>query len=162
MNARHRVGGAILVVLLWTWAAPPATAQGVGAIGGTIADTSGAVLPGVTVSLSNPRGTIGGNQAAVTDERGTFQFIRLVPGSYNVKAELTGFRPAIQGNVVVSADVTSRVDLKLEIGALSEDVVVTGGAPLLVIAKISQVMRRCAVHAACRGEFSRRLHFLLC
>ena len=119
------------MVLLWTCAAPPATAQGVGAIGGTIADTSGAVLPGVTVSLSNPRGTIGGSQAAVTDERGTFQFIRLVPGSYNVKAELTGFRPAIQGNVVVSADVTSRVDLKLEIGALSEDVVVTGGAPLL-------------------------------
>src|SRR5437868_2837408 len=109
----------------------PASAQGVGAIGGTISDASGAVLPGVTVTLSNPRGTIGGNQEAVTDPRGAFQFIRLVPGTYTVKAELEGLRTAAQENIVVNADVTARVDLKLEIGTLQEGITVKGEPPLL-------------------------------
>src|SRR5947207_8343207 len=73
------------VVLLSLCVSPLASAQGVGAIGGTVLDTSGAVLPGVNVSLLNP-GLIGGTQTTVTDERGTFLFTRLVPGRYNVKA----------------------------------------------------------------------------
>jgi len=105
-------------------------AQGVGAIGGTIVDASGAVLPGVTVTLSNP-GTIGGNQETVTDARGTYQFTRLVPGRYSVKAVLAGFRPTAQENVLVNADATARVDLKLEVGQLEEGIVVKGEAPLL-------------------------------
>ena len=91
-------------------------AQGsVGAIGGIAIDLSGAVLPGVTVILSNP-GTIGGNQTTVTDARGAYQFTRLVPGTYAVRATLPGFRTALQQNVVVNSDVTARVDVKLEIG----------------------------------------------
>ena len=65
-----------------------------------------------------PGASIGGNQEAVTDARGTFQFIRLVPGVYTVKADLAGFRSAVQENIVVNADATARVDLKLEIGTL--------------------------------------------
>ncbi len=57
------------------------------AIGGTVSDTSGAALPGVSVSLSNP-GVIGGDRSTVTDERGAYQFTRLVPGSYSVRAAL--------------------------------------------------------------------------
>ena len=87
MSART-CAGACAAVLMWACSVMPASAQGVGAIGGTVADTSGAVLPGVTVTLSNPAGTIGANQTATTDERGTFQFIRLVPGSYRVRAEI--------------------------------------------------------------------------
>jgi Carboxypeptidase regulatory-like domain len=131
MRAQDLVGRAMCAALLLAFAARPATAQGVGAIGGTITDSSGAVLPGVTVSLSNPRGSIGGNQTGVTDERGAFQFIRLVPGTYIVKAELAGFQSAVQENIFVSADVTSRVDLKLEVGAISENIIVQGGSPLL-------------------------------
>src|SRR5439155_19632260 len=78
MSARDFVRS-IVVLSFWTCSTLPAMAQGVGAIGGTISDPSGAVLPGVTVTLSNPRGTIGGNQETVTDARGAFQFIRLVP-----------------------------------------------------------------------------------
>ena len=58
-----------LAATLVLLASSSALAQGVGAIGGTVVDASGAVLPGVTVTLSNP-GTIGGNQEVVTDERG--------------------------------------------------------------------------------------------
>jgi hypothetical protein len=120
-----------VAVLLSIGVALPASAQGVGAIGGAIADSSGAMLPGVTVTLSSPAGTIGANQTVTTDERGVYQFIRLVPGSYRVGAELAGFRPAAQENVRVTADTTTRVDLQLQIGALEEGIVVTGAAPLL-------------------------------
>src|SRR5213592_3962294 len=122
------------VVVVFAWGACstlPLFAQGVGAIGGTITDSSGAVLPGASVTLSNPRGSIGGSQEAVADARGAFQFIRLVPGTYTVKAELGGFRSATQENIVVNADATARVDLKLDIGTLQEGVTVTGESPLL-------------------------------
>src|SRR5712691_12337451 len=98
---------------------PVAAQQGVGAIGGIVADDSGGVLPGVTVTLSSP-GIIGGNQEAVSNERGAYQFIRLVPGTYGVAAELSGFRRAVQQNVIVNANATARVDLKLATGAVEE------------------------------------------
>src|SRR5688572_17632542 len=98
----------------------PALAQGVGAVGGTVADSTGAVLPGVTVTLASPDGGITASRTAATDERGAYQFIRLVPGRYSVKAELQGFQTMIQDNVEVNADRTSRVDLALAIGDVSE------------------------------------------
>ena len=119
------------VVLLWASCAAPAAAQSVGAIAGTVVDSSGAVLPGVNVTLSAAEGTVGANQQGITDERGTYQFLRLVSGTYTVKAELAGFRPAEQRNIIVNADVTARADLKLEIGNLEEGVTVSGEAPLL-------------------------------
>jgi hypothetical protein len=77
------IGLAFLLFLI-----PPAIAQGVGAIGGTVQDASGGALPGVTVSLVNP-GVIGGNQQTVTGERGDYSFARLVPDStHTVRAEL--------------------------------------------------------------------------
>jgi hypothetical protein len=111
--------------------AAPAVAQGVGAIGGTVMDSSAAVLPGATVTLSSAQGTLGSNQETVSDTRGAYQFQRLVPGTYVVKATMTGFRPAEQRNIVVNADATARADLTLSIGQLEEGVVVSGEAPLL-------------------------------
>jgi len=106
-------------------------AQGVGAIAGTVTDASGAVLPGVTVTLTNAQGTVGGNQETMTDERGAYQFLRLVPGSYSVKAVLQGFRPFTQAGVIVNSDQTARADARLEIGTMEEGIVVSGEAPLL-------------------------------
>jgi carboxypeptidase family protein len=123
----------IVSVSAWLFAndSPLTMAQSVGAIGGTIQDATGAVIPGANVTLSNP-GMIGGNQQAVTDERGIYQFTRLVPSStYSVKAELAGFRTVVRQNIVVNADVTVRVDMTLELGQTSDTVTVTGEAPLL-------------------------------
>src|SRR5947208_7688280 len=120
----------IVVAILMCWALP-AMAQGVGGISGTVMDASGAVLPGATVTLSSSQGTVGGSQERITDERGAFQFLRLVPGSYSVRAQLPGFRPAEQRNIVVNADNTSRADLTLSIGGLEEGIMVSGQAPLL-------------------------------
>ena len=104
---------------------------GTGTIVGTAQDATGAVIPGVTIVLSNP-GVVGGNQQAITDERGTYQFLRLVPSNtYSVRAELPGFRAAVRNGVVVNSDVNVRVDLALEVGQPSDEVTVTGEAPLL-------------------------------
>ncbi len=130
MRTRILAGAIVAATLMWAGLASSAAAQGVGTIGGTVSDTSGAALPGVTVSLSNP-GVIGGNQNTVTDERGAYQFTRLVPGNYSVKAALEGFRSALQERVVVNSDTTTRVDLHLEIGALEETITVSGQSPLL-------------------------------
>lgn len=108
-----------------------ASAQGVGAIGGTIADASGGILPGVTVTLTSATGGIGDNQHAVSDDRGAYQFTRLVPGRYTVRAELAGFRQAAREDLIVNADATTRADLTLDIGQLEEGIVVKGESPLL-------------------------------
>ena len=130
MNGKASAGRVISALLFFVCIPLAAAAQGVGAIGGTVVDTSGGVLPGATVTLANP-GTIGGNQTTVSDEHGTYRFTRLVPGRYTVRADLQGFRAALQEDVVVNADVTVRVDLKLEVGPLEEGITVNGQAPLL-------------------------------
>ena len=110
----------------------PASAQGVGGIGGTVLDSSGAVLPGVTLTLSSAQGgTLGGTQEAISDARGNYQFIRLVPGTYAVRAQMQGFRTVEQRNIVVNADATARADVVMPIGQLEEGIVVSGEAPLL-------------------------------
>ncbi|HUF66725.1 MAG TPA: TonB-dependent receptor [Gemmatimonadaceae bacterium] len=131
MNVRSVVQATIGIALLSLSLSQPALAQGsFGSIGGTAMDSSGAVLPGVTVTLSNP-GTIGGNQVTVTDARGTYQFPRLVPGRYSVKGELTGFRAISLEEITVNAQATARADLTLRIDDLQETVTVSGAAPLL-------------------------------
>ena len=120
----------LLLAFFAAFVASPVLAQGVGAIGGTIADASGARIPGATVTLSSP-GIIGGNQLAVTDERGAYQFTRLVPATYTVRAELSGFQAVVREGVVVNSDVTVRVDFILQVGELTETLTVTGEAPLL-------------------------------
>ncbi|MBI4471270.1 MAG: TonB-dependent receptor [Acidobacteria bacterium] len=106
-----------------------------GTITGTVQDRTNAVIPGANVILATP-GVIGGSQQSVTDERGLYQFIRLVPGTYTVRAELPGFRAAVHEGIVVNAQVTVRVDLVLEVGELTDTVTVTGEAPLLDTASV--------------------------
>lgn len=120
----------LLMTCLFGLSSPAAAQFGVGAIGGTVTDGSGGVLPGVMVTLSNP-GVIGGDQSATSDGEGGYQFLRLVPGTYTIKGELQGFRSFVQEKIVVNADRTARVDLKLEVGDIAETVTVSGQAPLL-------------------------------
>ena len=100
-----------------------------GSLGGTVTDNSGAVLPGATVTITNvDRKTV---DSVVTNDSGFFTKDRLLPGAYEVKAELSGFKTAIVPRVTVSVDTQTPVSFKLELGAVSEEVTVTGGAPLL-------------------------------
>ena len=113
-----------------TWLAPPAAAQAVyGGIRGAVTDTSGGALPGVTVTITSvERQTV---DTVVTNESGLYVKDRLIPGTYEVKAELASFKTAVVPKVVVNVDAQTPVDFKLDVGQLTETVEVTGGSPLL-------------------------------
>src|SRR5688572_25349565 len=91
---------------------------------GTVTDSSGAVLPGVTVEASSPA-LIEGVRTAVTDGRGTYRLIELRPGAYQVTFTLAGFRAERRENVALTTGFTAAVDASLQVGALTEEVVVT-------------------------------------
>ena len=131
MPATSLIPRGLLLAALLGGAALPGFAQGVGEIRGNVLDSTGAILPGATVTLTNTQGAVGGNQETVSDSRGTFGFVRLVPGTYSVRAQLTGFQTVTQGNIVVNADATARADLRLGLGAIEEAITVTSQAPLL-------------------------------
>ena len=105
-----------------------AYAQTTGSITGTVTDDSGAVLPGVTITLSGER-LIGGPQTQISDTNGTYRFDRLVPGTYGVKMELQGFRSVDRPDVRISAAFVATINGKMEVGSLSETITVTGESP---------------------------------
>ena len=106
-----------------------ARAQAVGAVTGVITDDSGAVIPGVSVEATNA-GT-GLVRTAATDADGRFDLPQLPPGRYNVKASLSGFRTVERQAIQVSVDDTTRVDFKMTVGGIEENVTVSGEAPLV-------------------------------
>jgi Carboxypeptidase regulatory-like domain/TonB dependent receptor len=113
---------ALVAVAVASLAMPTAArAQAVyGSIAGTIDDSTGAALPGANVTItSNERKT---SDTVVTNSSGNYAKDRLLPGTYTVKAELSGFRPAVVSTVRVNVDTQTKVDLKLDVGQLSEAV----------------------------------------
>jgi hypothetical protein len=99
-----------------------------GSIVGAVTDTSGAVMPGVLVSLSGER-LIGGVQTVTTDTSGAYRFDRLPPGTYGLKFELQGFKTIERPDIAISAAFTATVNSKLEVGQLAETITVTGESP---------------------------------
>ena len=122
--------GLALAALCLLLAPAHASAQAVyGSLSGTVTDSSGGTLPGVTVTITSlERKTA---DSVVTNESGLYTKDRLLPGAYEVKAELAGFKTAILPNVRVSVDSQTPVSFRLEVGAVSEEVTVSGGAPML-------------------------------
>ncbi|MDD5543046.1 MAG: carboxypeptidase regulatory-like domain-containing protein [Acidobacteriia bacterium] len=95
-----------------------------GNISGTVVDASGAVVPKASVTAT---GDID-KRTATTDEYGRFDFTSLLPGSYTVKAEMTGFKTVSALNVTVFVGKTSTLKLTLEVGNVSQVVEVQAGA----------------------------------
>ena len=115
---------------LWCNAAAPVAAQEIyGSVLGTIQDTSGARIPGATVAITNRDTNL--VVTTVTNETGAFTFSNVLPGTYDVKVTLLGFREFAQKGVPVTAGSIARVDAKLQVGALTESVTVQSEAALL-------------------------------
>ena len=124
--------GARVLGLVWLLmlAAVPAAAQvDTGTLLGTIKDQSGGVLPGATVTVTHEGQ--GFSLSTVTREDGTFIITPIRTGSYTVRVEFPGFRKTERRGIGVSIQQSAVVDLTLETGNLTEDVVVTATAPLL-------------------------------
>ncbi|MEW5983107.1 MAG: TonB-dependent receptor [Acidobacteriota bacterium] len=129
MGSRHVVGGWVLLVV-WLVAAGTAVAQEqTGSIQGVVRDSSGAVMPGVTVEARSP--ALVGVSSAVTDGHGGYRFPALPPGTYEITASLTGFTSAKVADAVLALGQLLRIDLALTVGPVTESVQVTGGAPLI-------------------------------
>jgi Carboxypeptidase regulatory-like domain/TonB-dependent Receptor Plug Domain len=132
--------------------ATPAAGQATGTVSGTVLDSSSQVVPGATITLTNE--ATGDARTAVSGTQGGFTFQAVVPGSYTVKIELTGFRSyESKKNVVNASGVVDVGSVKLEVGTLSEVVtVVSEGATietknsdysgLLTSTQISQIQSR--------------------
>ena len=96
---------------------------------GTIRDSTGSVVPGVTVKVIN-QGT-NNTTNLQTDEAGEYSATNLTPGAYTVEAEKTGFTRRVYRDFVVQVAQIARLDITLEIGAVEQTVEVSGEAPLL-------------------------------
>jgi hypothetical protein len=119
---------AVALALVLLAVTPPVHAQQqLGAIQGTVADQTGGVLPGVTVTVTNVETGI--TRTTVTNERGLYRVPSLDPGRYRVAAELSGFRSAETRDVVLSVGAIVRVDETLQAGVVSETIQVVGISP---------------------------------
>ena len=113
------------LVLAFGVVASTASAQTqTGTVEGKITDQQGGVLPGVTATLTGPRGAI----TAVSDAEGIYRFVGVAPGTYVLRIEMSGFAPQDRTDVVVGIGRTVTTDFTLAVAGLSETVEVSGAA----------------------------------
>jgi hypothetical protein len=119
-----------LAILMCLGLAYPATAQvQTGEITGRVTDNTGAILPGVTVTLSGP--ALLQPQTATTSETGSYQFARIPIGSYTVQFALPGFKTVVRQGVRVDIGFTAQINQQLDISTVEETVTVTGESPIV-------------------------------
>lgn len=114
------------------FAAPSAAQVQSGRIDATVTDSTGAVLPGVTVDISGPQ-----NQTQVTDSLGEAHFLNLQPGTYTVSAKLSGFGDYLNKNVPVATGVSVPLKIALGVAGVSAQVQVTTEAPIVDTKKMT-------------------------
>ena len=106
----------------------PQAAMGQAIVTGTVRDTSGAVLPGVSVEASSPA-LIEKVRSTVTDGSGQYRIIDLRPGLYSVTFSLQGFSTVRREGIELAGSFTANVNAELRVGSLEETITVTGEAP---------------------------------
>ena len=127
----------LLVVLAFAvlLAANEAAAQS--AIAGVVRDTSGAVLPGVTVEASSPV-LIEKVRTATTDGAGAYRVVDLRPGVYSVRFSLPGFGTVVRDKLELQADFTAPLNIEMSVGALEETVTVSGASPVVDVQTVTR------------------------
>ena len=131
----------------------PAAAHAQSGIAGVVKDTSGAVLPGVTVEAASPA-LIEKTRTVVTDESGQYKIIDLRPGTYAVTFTLAGFSTFKRDGIELPANFTSTVNADLKVGALEETVTVSGLSPVVDLknAAQQQILPRSVIDAVPTGK----------
>jgi hypothetical protein len=108
----------------------PRLASAQSAIAGVVKDSTGAVLPGVTVEASSPA-LIEKTKTAATNEAGQYRIVDLRPGTYSVTFTLTGFNTVVREGIVLESNFTAPINVEMRIGAVAENVTVTGESPVV-------------------------------
>src|SRR4029453_8913479 len=122
--ARVMFGAALLALL------PAAAWAQTSAIAGIVKDSSGAVLPGVTVEASSPA-LIEKVRVAVSDGAGQYKITALRPGTYTVTFTLPGFAVVKRENVELTSDFTATINGELRVGAVAETITVSAESPVV-------------------------------
>jgi hypothetical protein len=121
----------LLFLLVFSLAMPSVVAaQGQTAIAGVARDTTGAVLPGVTVEVAGPA-IIEGSRLAITDANGQYRIVDLRPGTYTVVFRLQGFSTLRREGLVLTANFVAPVNAEMQVSAVEETVTVRGESPIV-------------------------------
>jgi hypothetical protein len=126
----HRALVGVAAITLAAFCLTPHSAsaqQQLGAIQGTITDQTGAVLPGVSVEVTNVATNI--TRSTTSNQAGVYRLPSLDPGTYEVKATLESFKTVLQRDVVVSVGATVGRNIQMQAGAVGETIQVVGHAP---------------------------------
>lgn len=118
-----------LVVLFCGSLAAAAAQETTGTILGTVTDSSGAVLPGVSISIRHVETSQ--TRTALTDEAGRYRVPALPVGSYEITVQLTGFQTVVRSGVVLNVAMEAVINVAMKVGEISQQVTVTEEAPLV-------------------------------
>jgi len=125
MTAMWKAISAVLLLVPFTFAQTTGTATLVG----TVTDNTGAVVPGATVKIVNVETQF--VYTGVTSPEGAYYVPNLIPGTYRLTIEASGFKRYVREGMVLRTSEQPRVDVKLEVGAVTESIQVDASAPLL-------------------------------
>ncbi len=124
---------AAAAVFVWSVFAPSAAYAQNAQITGTVRDTSGAIVPGVTVTAKNQ--ATGFARTEVSDATGNYRLVSLPPGTYAITAEIQGFGTETRPDIVLVIDQTAIINFTLKPATLAETITVTGEAPIVDITR---------------------------
>ncbi len=149
MSCKSVASGTVAVLIAASGMAQAQT----GIIAGSVKDTTGAVLPGVTVEASSPA-LIEKVRMATTDGEGQYKIVDLRPGTYSVAFALTGFNTVKRDGVEVSSGFTANVAVEMRVGAMEETITVTGVSSLVDVQNTRQqtVMTRDVIDSIPTGK----------
>src|SRR5215475_4169959 len=128
-SSTHLLFSVCVALVLFALPAFPQS-QTTGTITGRAQDSSGALIPGVEVTIASPA-MIGGARTAVTDETGGYRFTLLPAGTYSVKFALSGFKTINITDVVVTPNATMTINGAMEVASTAEEITVTSQAPVI-------------------------------
>jgi hypothetical protein len=126
------MAAATCVVMTLALATPSAAQVSTGRIDAAIVDSTGAVLPGVTVDISGPQ-----NHTAVTDPLGEVHFLNLAPGTYTVSAKLSGFSDYLNKNILVGTGASVPLKISLSVAGVTTQVQVSADTPTVDTKKMT-------------------------
>lgn len=129
--------GSLVAVLAVVPLAAAAQSVASGTIAGVVRDTSGGVLPGVTVEAASPA-LIEKVRTVVTDEAGQYKVVDLRPGVYSVTFSLAGFNTFRREGIELTTGFTATVNAEMRLGTLEETITVTSASPLVDVQNVLQ------------------------
>jgi len=128
MTVSRRLLGAILLWLIAGLSQMPAQVT-TATILGRVTDSTGAIVPGVSITIRNVETGI--TRTVTADEQGRYRATQLAVGHYEVAAEAAGFQTLVRSGIELTVGREATLDLTLQVGAVSESMTVTGEAPLI-------------------------------